>query len=76
MDNLFLNFVDLLLKSIPASIPAFISAFVAVLMYKMSKNQNEFIKNSEKNKNTPYLFPIKDEFKKVNGFDFAVGKLL
>lgn len=61
MSNLLYTIGDSLLKSIPVIIPSFISAFVAIKMCRMSKSQNEFIQNSEKTRNTPYLFPDKDE---------------
>lgn len=50
--------------SILSAVSAFLSALATVGMSIISRNQTRFLKETEKANNTPYLYPVKHEFRK------------
>lgn len=68
------NIMNLEIMECAVSIISFVfSAIIAVLMYKISKNQTQFLEKTEINKNTPYLFPVKDSFEKNKWIRYYYG---
>lgn len=51
----------------------YLSSIIAILMYRISKRQTEFLERTEINKRKPYLFPEEDWFTKDEWVRFHLG---
>lgn len=67
MSDFLIIICNSLLDFFTVGVPPLISAFVAILMYIMSKKQNEFIQKSEKIKIPHTYFLLKMNLKKAIG---------